>query len=58
MKAQCLQIGSALISVLYKKGSRNKVENYRPVSLTSEICKLFEVIIREGMVHYHELLMN
>ena len=24
---------------LFKKGSRNKSENYRPVSLTSVICK-------------------
>ena len=27
---------------LFKKGSRNKSENYRPVTLTSVICKLLE----------------
>ena len=27
---------------LFKKGSTNKSENYRPVSLTSVICKLLE----------------
>ena len=32
---------------LFKKGSRNKSVNYRPVSLTSVICKLLETIIRD-----------
>ena len=32
----------ANIIPLFKKGSRNKSENYRPVSLTSVICKLLE----------------
>ena len=27
---------------LFKKGSRNKSVNYRPVSLTSVICKVLE----------------
>ena len=31
---------------LFKKGSRNKSENYRPVSLTSVICKLLERLIK------------
>ena len=36
----------ANIIPLFKKGSRNKSVNYRPVSLTSVICKLLETIIR------------
>ena len=32
---------------LFKKGSRNKSVNYRPLSLTSIICKLLEAIIRD-----------
>ncbi|KAK2188646.1 hypothetical protein NP493_126g04018 [Ridgeia piscesae] len=32
----------ANIIPLFKKGSRNMSENYRPVTLTSVICKLFE----------------
>ena len=35
---------------LFKKGSRNKPENYRPVSLTSVVCKLLEILIRDHMV--------
>ena len=35
----------ANIIPLLKKGSRNKSVNYRPVSLTSVICKLLETII-------------
>ena len=37
----------ANIIPLFKKGSRNKSVNYRPVSLTSVICKLLETIIRD-----------
>ena len=33
-----------------KKGSRSNPGNYRPISLTSIICKLFEVIIRDAIV--------
>ena len=40
-------------------GSRNKSENYRPVSLTSVICKLLERLIKDHMVEFlvkHKLL--
>ena len=40
----------ANIIPLFKKGSRNKSVNYRPVSLTSVICKLLETIIRDHMI--------
>ena len=42
----------ANIMPLFKKGSRNKSENYRPVSLTSVICKLLERLIKEYMVDF------
>ena len=35
----------ANIKPLFKKGLKNKSENYRPVSLTSLICKLLEMLI-------------
>ena len=37
---------------LFKKGSRNKSENYRPVSLTSVICKLLQRLIKDHMVDF------
>ena len=32
----------AYVSPIYKKGAKNQVENYRPISLTSLVCKLIE----------------
>ena len=49
----------ANIIPLFKKGSRNKSENYRPVSLTSVICKLLERLIKDHMVDFlvkHKLI--
>ena len=49
----------ANIIPLFKKGSRNKSDNYRPVSLTSVICKLLERLIKDHMVEFlvkHKLL--
>ena len=43
----------ANITPLFKKRSRNKSENYRPVSLTSVVCKLLEKLIRDHMVEFH-----
>ena len=42
----------ANIFPLFDKGSRNKSVNYRPVSLTSVICKLLETIIRDHMMDF------
>ena len=35
----------AFVSPIYKKGARNRVENYRPISLTSIACKLMEKLV-------------
>jgi len=40
----------ANISPLFKSGARRKPENYRPVSLTSQISKLCEMIIKDALV--------
>ena len=49
----------ANIIPLFRKGSRNKLENYRPVSLISMICKLLERLSKDHMVDFlvrHKLL--
>ena len=47
-----LEWKEANIIPLFKKGSRNKSVNDRPVSLTSVICKLLETIIRDHMMDF------
>ena len=49
----------ANITPLFKKGSRKKPEHYRPVSLTSIVCKLLDSLIRYHMVEFlvkHKLI--
>ena len=45
---------NANVTAIFKKGSRKKAENYRPVSLTSHICKCFERIVKDEMVSHLE----
>ncbi len=40
----------ANVTPLFKKGAKCKPENYRPVSLTSVISKVFESIMRDAIV--------
>lgn len=44
----------ANITALHKKGARAKSENYRPVSLTSIICKIYESIVKDEMIKHLE----
>ena len=36
---------SAKITPIFKKGKRSKAENYRPISLTSQVCKILERLV-------------
>ena len=52
---------NANVCPLFKKGRRDNVENYRPVSLTSIVGKLCESIIKDSIVKHleeHRLLRN
>ena len=40
------------VSVLYKKGLKSKVNNYRPVALTCILCEVFESIISDHLITY------
>ena len=43
---------NARVIPLPKKGSRGDAGNYRPVSLTSTVCKLFERIMRSKILDH------
>ena len=42
----------AKVIPIFKKGSKGKACNYRPVSLTSVVCKLMESIIRDSITDH------
>ena len=42
----------AHITPIFKKGSRSKPGNYRPISLTSVTCKVLETIIRDKITEH------
>jgi ribonuclease P/MRP protein subunit RPP40 len=44
----------ANVCPIYKTGGKGKASNYRPVSLTCQLCKVFESIVRDEMVLYLE----
>ena len=45
---------NAQVSPIFKKGSKKKSENYRPVSLTSVVVKVLESLIRDQIVLHME----
>ena len=38
------------ISPVFKKGAKNKAENYRPISLTSIVYKLMESFVKDSIM--------
>ena len=45
----------AVVIPIHKKGSRSSVDNYRPISLCSTICKLMESVINEYITSHLKL---
>ena len=45
---------SALIVPIHKGKSKAQAKNYRPVALTSQLCKVFEKVVRKWMVAFME----
>ena len=43
---------SANVTPIHKKGDRTEPSNYRPVSLTSQVCKVLESIVREQVIKH------
>ena len=41
---------TASVTHIYKKGSKNVASNYRPISLTSQVCKVMEKLVKESIV--------
>ena len=44
----------AIVSPIYKKGAKNLAENYRPISLTSIICRLMEKLLKCQIMNHLE----
>jgi len=44
----------ASVVPLFKKGKKEKCENYRPVSLTCIICKILESIIKDKLIEHFD----
>ena len=52
---------NAIIVPIYKKGDKSRACNYRPISLTSIVCKIMERVIYDTMQSYlrtHNLLSD
>jgi len=44
----------AIITPIYKKGLTSLISNFRPISVISNVAKIFEKIIKARLVHYLE----
>ena len=42
----------AKVSAIYKKGDKSQAGNYRPVSLTSVVCKVMEKLVRDHIMKH------
>ena len=43
---------TAIVYPVYKRGNRSHAKNYRPISLTSSICRVMETIIKDAILNF------
>ena len=43
---------TAIVSAIFKKGNKSLASNYRPVSLTSVVCKIMEKLVRKHILNH------
>ena len=43
---------SANVTPIFKKGKKCDPCNYKPVSLTSHVCKILESIVKASIINY------
>lgn len=43
---------SANVAPLYKKGEKSHAANYRPISLTCILCKVFEHVVASNLIRH------
>ena len=48
----------AIVVPIFKKGKRNQAINYRPLSLTSIVCKIYEKIVRQALLDHLRKQIN
>lgn len=42
----------AIVVPIFKKGNRSECKNYRPISLTCSLCKVFERLLKDHMLQF------
>ena len=52
INSSCADWRVANVTPIFKKGNRSLPCNYRPVSLTSVVCKVMESVVKDCMLKY------
>lgn len=48
------RLKEAMVKPIYKKGSKENIDNYRPISLLSNVNKIFKRIIFDKLMQFFE----
>ena len=47
-----LRLETSIFTLIFKKGSRYDPSNYRPISLTSQVCKILEFFVSSSIAEF------